>query len=258
MDNKIISKKTMKKAGAALVVCVVALGGLGWYGHQQKINQFHNVAQANSKIVETKLAANNVEVIDEASVKAAAAEAMGVDESSISWSEIILCDGPGAHFMAGNSFDGRRGPYNAGRGFGRNHDANDHCPNWDHNNDNNDNNGDDRVGGYNGYHRGPHHGGYHHYAGNQGGPMNGYQGGPMNGPQFGPGMGMSKEATEQQAQNQPQNQSQPQDTTNQTAPPKMEFHPVYNVLCNANKVDYMVHVDAVTGKVLHCRAIASR
>lgn len=248
MDNKIISKKNMKKAGAALVVCVVALGGLGWYGHQQKINQFHNVAQANSKIVETKLAANNVEVIDEARVKAAAAEAMGVDESSISWREIILCDGPGGHFMArGRNFDGSQGVYND-RCYGPNHDINDHGPYW--NRDDNDNNDCYGYGG-NGYHRGPHHGGRHYGAGYQGGPMNGNQGGQQFGRDRGPGYGMMANNANAQDAN-------TQDSNTQSTPAQVEFHPIYNVICSSNKVDYMVHVDAVSGTVLHCRAIASR
>ncbi|ORU00038.1 hypothetical protein D081_1132 [Anaerovibrio sp. JC8] len=283
MDSKIISKGTMKKAGAALAVCVLAVGGFGWYGHQQEINRFHNIAQANSKIVESRLAANNVEVVDESQVKAAAAAAMGVDESSVSWREILLCDGPGGHFMArGGHFGGHWGPNN-GRGCGPHHDINDHGPYWDHDKDNNDNN-DDSYRGPNGYHRGPHHGGPHHYAG-QGGAMNGQQGGPQFGPGRGPGMGYGRgpgmgpgmgmmqnfpgapqppanDQAAEQAQPQqvqfPASPQQDQDANAQPTPPKMEFHPVYNVICSVNKVDYMVHVDAVTGTVLHCRAFGSR
>ena len=264
MDNKIISTGTMKKAGAALVACVVALGGLGWYGHQQKITEFHKVAQANSKIVETKLAENNIEVIDEAQVKAAAAKAMGVDESGISWREIILCDGPGGHFMArGGNFGGIRGAYND-RCNGPHHDINDHGPYW--NRDDNDNNDNYGYGG-NGYHRGPHHGGHHYYAGNQDGAMNGPQAGQQFGPGRGPGFGMMVNNAEAQQANdnntdnktqRPNLSQQNQDANTQSASPRMEFHPVYNVICEANNVNYMVHVDAVSGTVLHCRAIASR
>jgi hypothetical protein len=81
--------------------------------------------------------------------------------------------------------------------------------------------------------------------------MNGNQGGQQFGPGRGPGYGMMANNANAQDAN-------TQDSNTQSTPAQVEFHPIYNVICSSNKVDYMVHVDAVSGTVLHCRAIASR
>lgn len=241
MDKKIISSGTMKKAGAALAACVVAVAGLGWYGHQQKITEFHKVVQANSKIIETQLAENNIEVIDEAQVKAAAAQAMAVSESDIKWNEIFLCEGFGGQFMGrgghfmprGAHFDNHRGPN--GDGHGPHHGG------WqnDKDNQNNDHFND---------HWGPGYGGRHH--GNWAGM-----------PPMMPTPEQMKEFKEKAQANAPQ--LPPQDAANmdnkdnKDMRPAFEFHPVYNVFCEANNVKYIVHIDAVSGKVLHCRAMGN-
>lgn len=243
MDNKIITTGTMKKAGAALVACVVALGGLGWYGYQQKITEFHNVAQANSKIVEVKLAENNIEVIDEAQLKSNVAQAMGVSESDISWKEIFLCEGFGGQFMArgnhfmsrGGHYDGHRGPNGNGYGHGPHHNG------WQNDNDKDDHYND---------HWGPGNGGRHH--GN-------WQGMPPTPEQ----MKEFKEKGQEQPPVQPpqlpdQKQDNKDNKDNKDMKPAFQFHPVYNVICQANNVNYMAHVDAVSGKVLHCMAMGNR
>ncbi|WP_407399516.1 hypothetical protein [Anaerovibrio sp.] len=227
MDNKIISSGTMKKAGVAMVACVVALGGLGWYGHQQKLVEFHNVVQANSKIVETRLNENNIEVISESQAKEAAAQAMGVDASGITWKEIFLCDGPTNHYMGmGHRFNGHRGP-------GRN-GAGPYCNGWDENR-NQDNNGqNNNKDNYDG-HWGSGYG--HRYRGG------GWQG------SFQPDNQVNNTDNKAQAAE--------QDKKTNGERPKIEFHPMYSVICEANDVNYMVHVDAVTGKVLNCRAFGN-
>ena len=161
--------------------------------------------------------------------KSIAADAMGIDETSISWDSISLSNGPEGMFMMMNGHPGMPGhrgmmpealcgpdnsydcPGGQGNHWGRG-------GNWDR---------DNHWGRGNGPYGGPRGG--HHYQGDQGQHHRQFSGDDV------------AEATANTDVQQDNNKENP-----------FQFHPVYNVICEANDVRYFLHIDAVNGHVFKC------
>ena len=282
--GKIFTTANLKKLGACVLVGAVAFGGFNWYQHQSMNNEFRRVAEARTHIVEQKAAKNGVELIDQAQVKAIAADAMGVDETAVTWDIISLADGPEGMFMPHPGVAAMHGHpgFMAGALCGPDNRRWQNCP---------------REDGHRGY-GGPHHGWsedndghYGHYGmgpGHFGGPRGPRGNHQMQGMGPGPGFFANKDNQDNQpAQLPPAFEPQgkafdpnelkekgmpmppmPQNAVADKTSPANEakgeadkkdfkdfaFHPAYNVICEVNGVRYHVAMDAVNGHVFRCHA----
>ncbi|MCR5175622.1 MAG: hypothetical protein K6C05_02090 [Anaerovibrio sp.] len=237
-SGSFLSKLNFKKIGAGLLVCAVAAGGFSWYNHNQRIADFHRVAEAKTRIVETQAEKNNVELIDKAQVRSIAAETMGVDESNISFDEVFLTDGSDGMFVP------RHGH---GRGYG-------HGPYCGEGNRDGYCDDDRRRGPRDGY--GCYNNGYRQGEDFSGRPFGQrFQGEtPSNDrPQRRNIMNRDNVAAMPEASVQKLAEGQTaQEENNKVERPG--FHPVYHVLCESGNVKYNLNVDAVTGDVYRCQA----
>jgi hypothetical protein len=80
----------MKAAVAVLVICAIAGAGGSYYFHQQRVAQRMEERQAQSQVVAYEASRNHVNLLSEDQVRAAVAQAVGQDESSIQFKEITL------------------------------------------------------------------------------------------------------------------------------------------------------------------------
>ena len=240
----------LKKAGIGVLVAAIAVGGYSWYKHESMIRDFHRMAEARTTMVEHQAENLDVTLIDKAQVKSIAADAMGVDETSITWNEISLTDGP-----MGMGFNPMGQPGHHGHPNFPGHPGmrSGHF----------DDNGGHRGPG-NG-HFGPRHNGEHRASAgpNDNPPFwcqdNHFQGGPNNGCPFPPANAVQGQDRPMPPMNEPapppanvENKSDNAQPMDKTQLKKFRFHPVYNVFCEANNVRYAVRVDAITGEVYGC------
>ena len=261
--EKIFTVSNMKKAGACLVVGVIAFGGFNWFQHYQMKRDFQRVAEARTHMVEQEAAKNDVTLMDKAQIKSIAADAMGIDETAISWDSISLSNGPEGMFMMMNGHPGMPGhrgmmpetlcgpansydcPGGQGNHWGRG-------GNWDR-----DNHWDRGNGPYGGPRGG------HHYQEDQGRHHRQFSGASAeNGTDFNPdsvrenGWSMPQvpdnnwDNKSNAAETAVNNETKQDDNKKKDNP--FQFHPVYNVICEANDVRYFLHIDAVNGHVFKC------
>lgn len=97
--SKIFTARNAKIAVTAIVICAVAGGGGAWYHHQQKQAYKEKKIQAMSQMIEAQ--AQNMTLIPEEKARALAAQAIGKDESSLSFSRISLIDLEGSKHEKG-------------------------------------------------------------------------------------------------------------------------------------------------------------
>ena len=97
--SKIFTARNAKIAVTAIVICTVAGSGGAWYHHQQKQAYKEKKIQAISQMIEAQ--AQNLTLIPEEKARALAAQAIGKDESSLSFSRISLIDLEGSKHEKG-------------------------------------------------------------------------------------------------------------------------------------------------------------
>ena len=88
----IFTPARLKKAGGCLLICAILAGGGAWYHHQQKQAEDAQVLQAKTTMIEAQAARNNIAILDTNTIRSLAAEAIGIDENSITYREISLSD----------------------------------------------------------------------------------------------------------------------------------------------------------------------
>lgn len=219
IKNKVCTARNAKIAAAFCVVCVVATAGGHYYLHQQHLARHAERVDAMAQMTKAQADQHNISLISEDQACAAAAQAIGKDESELDFKEIALFDMNSA----------KHGPKD-----GRKEKPKDK----------------DRKGDERGEQRGPEG----MKAGRPGADaaagatakatadgQAGNQSAPMTPPQGQPPMTASGQP------GQPDMKGQPP----QGAMPQRAFHPMYKVRVTSGSVRYDVLVDATNGTVIH-------
>lgn len=219
IKNKVCTARNAKIAAAFCVVCVVATAGGHYYLHQQHLARHAERVDAMAQMTKAQADQHNISLISEDQACAAAAQAIGKDESELTFKEIALFDMNSA----------KHGPKD-----GRKEKPKDK----------------DRKGDERGEQRGPEG----MKAGRPGADaaagatakatadgQAGNQSAPMTPPQGQPPMTASEQP------GQPDMKGQPP----QGAMPQRAFHPMYKVRVTSGSVRYDVLVDATNGTVIH-------
>ena len=94
--RRIFTAAHLRKAGAALAVCAVLAGGGAWYHHQQEQVQHASVREARTTMITAQAAQRSLELLTPEQIRSLAAEAVGVDETSLTYKEISLIDAVGS------------------------------------------------------------------------------------------------------------------------------------------------------------------
>lgn len=221
IKNKVCTARNAKIAAAFCVVCVVATAGGHYYLHQQHLARHAERVDAMAQMTKAQADQHNISLISEDQACAAAAQAIGKDESELTFKEIALFDMNSAKH---GPKDGRKGD--------RKEKPKDK----------------DRKGDERGEQRGPEG----MKAGRPGADAAAgatakaapdgqadKQVVPMTPPQGQPPTGAP--------QGQPDRNGQPP----QGAMPQNAFHPMYKVRITSGSVRYDVLVDATNGTVIH-------
>lgn len=217
IKNKVCTARNAKIAAAFCVVCVVATAGGHYYLHQQHLARHAERVDAMAQMTKAQADQHNISLISEDQACAAAAQAIGKDESELTFKEIALFDMNSAKH---GPKDGRKEKPKA----------------------------KDRKGDERGEQRGPEgmkadRPGADAAAGATAkAPADGQadkQVVPMTPPQGQPPTGAP--------QGQPDRNGQPP----QGAMPQNAFHPMYKVRVTSGSVRYDVLVDATNGTVIH-------
>lgn len=221
IKNKVCTARNAKIAAAFCVVCVVATAGGHYYLHQQHLARHAEQVDAMAQMTKAQADQHNISLISEDQACAAAAQAIGKDESELTFKEIALFDMNSAKH---GPKDGRKGD--------RKEKPKDK----------------DRKGDERGEQRGPEG----MKAGRPGADAAAgatakaaadgqadKQVVPMTPPQGQPPTGAP--------QGQPDRNGQPP----QGAMPQNAFHPMYKVRVTSGSVRYDVLVDATNGTVIH-------
>lgn len=221
IKNKVCTARNAKIAAAFCVVCVVATAGGHYYLHQQHLARHAERVDAMAQMTKAQADQHNISLISEDQACAAAAQAIGKDESELTFKEIALFDMNSAKH---GPKDGRKGD--------RKEKPKDK-----------DRKGDER---------GEQHGPEGMKAGRPGADAAAgatakaaadgqadKQVVPMTPPQGQPPTGAP--------QGQPDRNGQPP----QGAMPQNAFHPMYKVRVTSGSVRYDVLVDATNGTVIH-------
>lgn len=83
--------KTWGKKAAIVAVVIAALGGAGaWYHHSQELAAHEQQQAARTALVEAQASQRSLSLIDEATVRSITAEAIGQEETSITFRQISL------------------------------------------------------------------------------------------------------------------------------------------------------------------------
>lgn len=258
-------KKYWKK-GLAAVVALAIVGGAGAvYDIQQHKAERAAKDAARSQLIATQAAREDITLISEDEAKAKAAEAVGIDESSLTFKTVNLenlalergdrkdGDKKAKFDPKSHREDGRHGKDWYERDDHEGHDRDDHERD---NHDGYDHNGYDHDGTQHmEWHGQPQGMGMMQGQPPQSAPQNG-QNGPMQ-PMQAP-MGQPPVMQDgQQAQNTSADTQQAQAPTqdangSQQMQRHFRFHPAYKIACTHGDVKYRVMVDAVTGSVMMC------
>jgi hypothetical protein len=256
-------KKYWKK-GLAAALALAILGGAGAvYDVQQHKAERAARDAARSQLVAAQAARENVTLISEDEAKAKAAEAVGIDESSLTFKSVGL---ENLALQKGDKKDGDKKEKFEKKSH---KEGGKHSEDWYKNHDNHDSH--DRDDHERDNHDGYDHDGMQHMAQPQGmmpgQPPQGMapQGAPQNGmmqpPQGQPPMMQGQQNGQQQGAQATQTsadtqQAQPQQAADGQQPPHdFRFHPAYKIACSHGDVKYHVMVDAVTGDVMTCDVV---
>lgn len=83
MLNNLFNKNSIKKAGMGILICSLALGGFSIYHHQAMAAEREQIMQAETSLLESQAAQQNITLIDNSQLQALAANAIGVNENDI-------------------------------------------------------------------------------------------------------------------------------------------------------------------------------
>lgn len=92
IKNKVCTARNAKIAAAFCVVCVVATAGGHYYLHQQHPARHAERVDAMAQMTKAQADQHNISLISEDQACAAAAQAIGKDESELTFKEIALFD----------------------------------------------------------------------------------------------------------------------------------------------------------------------
>ena len=92
IKNKVCTARNAKIAAAFCVVCVVATAGGHYYLHQQHLARHAERVDAMAQMTKAQADQHNISLISEDQACAAAAQAIGKDESELTFKEIVLFD----------------------------------------------------------------------------------------------------------------------------------------------------------------------
>lgn len=212
IKNKVCTARNAKIAAAFCVVCVVATAGSHYYLHQQHLARHAERVDAMAQMTKAQADQHNISLISEDQACAAAAQAIGKDESELTFKEIALFDTNSAKH---GPKDGRKGD--------RKEKPKDK----------------DRKGDERGEQRGP--------EGMKAGRPSADAAAGATAKAAADGQADKQVVPMTPPQGQPDRNGQPP----QGAMPQNAFHPMYKVRVTSGSVRYDVLVDATNGTVIH-------
>lgn len=212
IKNKVCTARNAKIAAAFCVVCVVATAGGHYYLHQQHLARHAERVDAMAQMTKAQADQHNISLISEDQACAAAAQAIGKDESELTFKEIALFDMNSAKH---GPKDGRKGD--------RKEKPKDK----------------DRKGDERGEQRGP--------EGMKAGRPGADAAAGATAKAAADGQADKQVVPMTLPQGQPDRNGQPP----QGAMPQNAFHPMYKVRVTSGSVRYDVLVDATNGTVIH-------
>ena len=212
IKNKVCTARNAKIAAAFCVVCVVATAGGHYYLHQQHLARHAERVDAMAQMTKAQADQHNISLISEDQACAAAAQAIGKDESELTSKEIALFDMNSAKH---GPKDGRKGD--------RKEKPKDK----------------DRKGDERGEQRGP--------EGMKAGRPGADAAAGATAKAAADGQADKQVVPMTPPQGQPDRNGQPP----QGAMPQNAFHPMYKVRVTSGSVRYDVLVDATNGTVIH-------
>lgn len=212
IKNKVCTARNAKIAAAFCVVCVVATAGGHYYLHQQHLARHAERVDAMAQMTKAQADQHNISLISEDQACAAAAQAIGKDESELTFKEIALFDMNSAKH---GPKDGRKGD--------RKEKPKDK----------------DRKGNERGEQRGP--------EGMKAGRPSADAAAGATAKAAADGQADKQVIPMTPPQGQPDRNGQPP----QGAMPQNAFHPMYKVRVTSGSVRYDVLVDATNGTVIH-------
>jgi len=212
IKHKVCTARNAKIAAAFCVVCVVATAGGHYYLHQQHLARHAERVDAMAQMTKAQADQHNISLISEDQACAAAAQAIGKDESELTFKEIALFDMNSAKH---GPKDGRKGD--------RKEKPKDK----------------DRKGDERGEQRGP--------EGMKAGRPGADAAAGATAKAAADGQADKQVVPMTPPQGQPDRNGQPP----QGAMPQNAFHPMYKVRVTSGSVRYDVLVDATNGTVIH-------
>lgn len=212
IKNKVCTARNAKIAAAFCVVCVVATAGGHYYLHQRHLARHAERVDAMAQMTKAQADQHNISLISEDQACAAAAQAIGKDESELTFKEIALFDMNSAKH---GPKDGRKGD--------RKEKPKDK----------------DRKGNERGEQRGP--------EGMKAGRPSADAAAGATAKAAADGQADKQVIPMTPPQGQPDRNGQPP----QGAMPQNAFHPMYKVRVTSGSVRYDVLVDATNGTVIH-------
>lgn len=90
MEKKNMLVNYGKKAGVILLIGALCAGGGTWYHHQQKQLQHAKVMEARAAAIKVQAEKNNMVLLSQDSVRTLAADAIGADETAVTYRKISL------------------------------------------------------------------------------------------------------------------------------------------------------------------------
>ena len=212
IKNKVCTVRNAKIAAAFCVVCVVATAGGHYYLHQQHLARHAERVDAMAQMTKAQADQHNISLISEDQACAAAAQAIGKDESELTFKEIALFDMNSA----------KHGPKDGRKGDRKEKPK-----------------AKDRKGDERGEQRGP--------EGMKAGRPGADAAAGATAKAAADGQADKQIVPMTPPQGQPDRNGQPP----QGAMPQNAFHPMYKVRVTSGSVRYDVLVDATNGTVIH-------
>lgn len=212
IKNKVCTARNAKIAAAFCVVCVVATAGGHYYLHQQHLARHAERVDAMAQMTKAQADQHNISLISEDQACAAAAQAIGKDESELTFKEIALF----------NMNSAKHGPKDGRKGDRKEKPK-----------------AKDRKGDERGEQRGP--------EGMKAGRPGADAAAGATAKTAPDGQADKQGAPMTPPQGQPDRNGQPP----QGAMPQRAFHPMYKVRATSGSVRYDVLVDATNGTVIH-------
>lgn len=212
IKNKVCTARNAKIAAAFCVVCVVATAGGHYYLHQQHLARHAERVDAMAQMTKAQADQHNISLISEDQACAAAAQAIGKDESELTFKEIALFDMNSA----------KHGPKDGRKGDRKEKPK-----------------AKDRKGDERGEQRGP--------EGTKAGRPGADAAAGATAKAAADGQADKQVVPMTPPQGQPDRNGQPP----QGAMPQNAFHPMYKVRVTSGSVRYDVLVDATNGTIIH-------